>query len=167
MDKLDYEIMKKLLDNSRTPFSKISSELGVSTDTVIRRYEKLQKTDAIKPTINVDIFKLGYGVRVWYMISLMQQIDISATINEITKIQDVRRIIKAVGDYDLLVIAPVKDFKHMFEIGRELKKIKGVLKIEARQYLPSNDAQLSKSAASGFFNPNLLEKDESKSTKKQ
>ncbi len=160
MDKLDFEIIKKLIDDSRIPFSTISSELGVSTDTIIRRYNKLKETGAIKPTINVDIFKLGYGVRVWYMISLMRQTDSTETVNEITKIQDTIRVVKAVGDYDLLVIAAVKDFRHMFDIGRELKKIKGVLKIEARQYLPSNDIQLSKSAASGFFNPNILEKEE-------
>ena len=160
MDKLDFEIIKKLINDSRTPFSKISGELGVSTDTIIRRYNKLKEKGAIKPIINVDIFKLGYGVRVWYMITLMHQTDITKMIKEITKIQDIIRIVKAVGSYDLLVIAAVKDFKHMFEIGRELKKIKGVLKIEARQYLPSKNLQLSKSAASGFFNPNLLEKEE-------
>ena len=158
MDELDLQIIKKLLSNSRTPFSKMSKELGVSTDTIIRRYNSLKEIGAIKPIINVDIFKLGYGVRVWYMISLMRQTDSTKTVNEITKIKDIIRVVKAVGDYDLLVIAAVKDFKHMFEIGRELKKIKGVLKIEARQYLPSGDPQLSKSAASGFFNSNILEK---------
>jgi len=158
MDKLDFEIIKKLINNSRTPFSKISNELGVSTDTIIRRYNKLKEKGAIKPIINVDIFKLGYGVRVWYMITLMHQTDTTKMIKEITKIQDIIRIVKAVGSYDLLVIAAVKNFKHMFEIGRDIKKIQGVLKIEARQYLPSNDPELSKSAASGFFNPNILEK---------
>lgn len=115
---------------------------------------------AIKPVINVDIFKLGYGVRVWYMISLMHQINTSTTVEEIIKIKDVIRVVKSVGDYDLLVIAAVKDFKHMFEIGRELKKINGVLQIEARQYLPSSDPHILKSAPTGFFNPNLLDKDE-------
>ncbi|MFZ7138783.1 MAG: Lrp/AsnC family transcriptional regulator [archaeon] len=160
MDKLDFEIIKKLMDDSRTPFSKISSELGVSTDTVIRRYNNLKEMGTIKPIIDIDIFKLGYGVRVWYMISLMHQIDVSTTVEEITKIQDIIRVVKSVGDYDLLVIAVIRDFKHMFEIGRELKKIKGVLKIEARQYLPSSNQQLTKAASCGFFNPNLLDTDE-------
>ena len=148
------------MKNSRTPFSTISNKLGVSTDTVIRRFNKLKETGTIKPTINVDIFKIGYGVRVWYMISLMHQTDTSTTIKEITKIPDTIRVIKSVGDYDILVIAAIKDFRHMFEIGRELKKINGVLKIEARQYLPSNDPHIQESAPSGFFNPNLLDKSE-------
>jgi DNA-binding Lrp family transcriptional regulator len=159
MDKLDFEIIRRLIDNSRTPFSKISSELGVSTDTIIRRYNRLKEIGAIKPIINVNLFKIGYDVRVWYMISLMRQTDTSAIVEKITKIPDIIRVVKSVGDYDLLVIAAVKNFRHMFEIGRDLKKIDGVLNIEARQYLPSTDPQLTKSAASGFFNPNLLEND--------
>lgn len=145
-----------MIDDSRLTFRKISNDLGVSTDTVIRRYKKLKKRGVFKPIINVDIFKLGYSARVWYMISLMPQINLSSTIDKVAKIEDVIRIIKAVGDYDLLVIAAVKGFKHMYTIGEKLIKIPGVTKIEGRPYLPSNDSTLSTSAASGFFNPNLL-----------
>ena len=159
MDKLDFEIIKKIICDCRMPFSKIANELGVSTETVIRRYNKLKDDDVIKPTVYIDIFKLGYGIRVWYMISLMSQIDKSATLEEIARIPDVNRVIKAVGEYDLLAIAPVKDFKHMFEIGEKIEKIKGVQKIEARQYLPLTDKTIPRSAIQGFFNPNLLDED--------
>jgi hypothetical protein len=91
------------------------------------------------------------------MISLDNQINLSSTIDEITKIKDVIRIIKAVGDYDLLVIAAVKDFNHMYTIGEILTKIHGVIKIEGRPYLPKKDSESSVSAGIGFFNPNLLE----------
>jgi Lrp/AsnC family transcriptional regulator for asnA, asnC and gidA len=157
MDKLDYEILKKIIDNCRLPFSRIASELDVSTETVIRRYNKLKKKGVLQPTIYVDIFKLGYGVRVWYMVSLLSQIDKSAVLEEISKIPDVVRIIKAVGDYDLLAIAAVKDFKHMFKIGEKIEKINGVKKIEARQYLPLTNNKVPKSATHAFFNPNLLD----------
>jgi len=159
MDKIDFEIIKKILDNCRTPFSKIASELGVSTETVIRRYNKLKEDEVIKPTIYVDVFKLGYGIRVWYMISLMNQVDKSTVLQEIVKIPDVNRVIKAVGEYDLLAIAPVRDFKHMFEIGEKIEKIEGLLKIEARQFLPLTDKKAPRSAIQGFFNPNLLDED--------
>lgn len=156
MDKTDFKIIKKLICNSRSSFRKIAIEIGVSTETVIRRYERLKKMGAIKPTINVDITKLGYEVRMWYMISLKSQINKSEIINKIAKIQDINRVIKAVGDYDLLVIAIIKDFKHMFEIGNKLNKIDGILRIEGRPYLPSDDPKILASAPSGFFNPNLL-----------
>lgn len=157
MDKLDYEILKKIIDNCRLPFSRIASELDVSTETVIRRYNKLKETGVLWPTIYVDIFKLGYGVRVWYMVSLLSQIDKSAVLEKIAKIPDVVRIIKAVGDYDLLAIAAVKDFKHMFKIGEKIEKINGVKKIEARQYLPVTNKNLPNTATYAFFNPNILD----------
>ena len=160
MDKLDFEIIRRIIDDCRVPFSKISNELGVSTETVIRRYNKLKENGVIKPTVYVDIFKLGYGIRVWYMISLMSQIDKDDTLEKIAQIPDVVRIIKAVGEYDLLAIVVVRDFKHMFEIGEKIEKIDGVLKIEARQYLPLTDQKLPKSATHAFFNPNLLENEE-------
>lgn len=160
MDKLDFKIIKKLIDNSRIPFNKISNELGVSTDTIIRRYNKLKEMGVIKPAISIDIFKLGYNIRVWYMISVRHQIDISVIIEKLAKITDVVRVIKAFGDYDLLVIVAIKDFKHMFEIGRKLKKINGVINIEAHPYLPITDPHLPISAPYGFFNPDLLNTDE-------
>jgi DNA-binding Lrp family transcriptional regulator len=157
MDELDCEILKKIIDNCRLPFSRIASEQGVATETVIRRYNKLKETGVLRPTICVDIFKLGYGVRVWYMVSLFSQIDKSAVLDEIAKIPDVVRIIKAVGDYDLLAIALIKDFKHMFKIGEKIEKINGVKKIEARQYLSVTNKKLPKSTTHAFFNPNLLD----------
>jgi len=157
MDTLDFEVIKRIIDNCRVPFSKISSELGVSTETVIRRYNKLKDDGVIKPTVYVDIFKLGYGIRVWYMISLMSQIDKSTILEEIAKIPDIVRIIKAVGEYDLLAVAAIKDFKHMFEIGEKIEKIKGVNKIEAWQNIPFTDSDLPKTATHAFFNPNLLD----------
>jgi Lrp/AsnC family transcriptional regulator for asnA, asnC and gidA len=162
MDKLDLEIIKKIIDDCRVPFSKIADELRVSTETIIRRYNKLKEEGVIKPTAYVNIFKLGYGIRVWYMISLMSQIDKDATLEEISQIPDVIRIIKVVGEYDILAIAAVKDFKHMFEIGEKIEKINGVLKIDARQHLPITDQKLPESATHAFFNPNLLESEEKK-----
>ncbi|MDG6222293.1 MAG: Lrp/AsnC family transcriptional regulator [Candidatus Bathyarchaeota archaeon] len=158
MDELDFKIIKKIIANCRVPFSRISNELGVSTITVIRRYNKLKAKGVIMPSVYVDIFKLGYCIRVWYMISLVSQINKSTVLEEISKIPDVVRIIKAVGEYDLLAIVAVKDFKHMFEIGEKLEKIEGIEKIEARQFLPLTDPNVPKSATHGFFNPNLLEK---------
>ena len=98
------------------------------------------------------------------MISLENQTNPTNVINKISKIEDVCRIITAVGDYDLLVVAAVKDFKHMFEIGQKINKIDGVTEIEARPYLPSKDERITKAAASGFFNVKILENNQNTET---
>ena len=156
LDKIDFGIIRNILIDSRYPFSKIASNIGVSTDTVIRRYNKLKKAGVFRPIIDIDIYKLGYRFRVWYTISLEPQIKLSSVINEVKKITDVHRIIKAVGDYDLLVVVAAKNIKHMYEIGDVFTKIPGVKRIEGRPYLPSENQFCSASSASGFFNSNLL-----------
>ncbi|PVX26629.1 MAG: hypothetical protein CW691_00860 [Candidatus Bathyarchaeum sp.] len=45
MDRLDFELIGKLIKNSRASFRKIAKELNVSTDTVMRRYKKLKKME--------------------------------------------------------------------------------------------------------------------------
>jgi len=154
MDKLDYKIMEKLMDNSRLSFRKIAKELGVSTDTAMRRYKKLKKNGTLKPTIAIDLSKFGYQVVIWYMISLMPQINSSSAVDEIAKIPNVTTIIKAVGDYDLLAMAMVKDFQHMYKIGDDLAKVSGVTKIEGRPYImASGDPEVGKACARGFYRP--------------
>jgi DNA-binding Lrp family transcriptional regulator len=151
MDKLDFEIMKKLMDNSRASFRKIAKELDVSTDTVMRRYKKLKKNGTIKPTISINLWKFGYQACTWYMISLRPQINISSALDEIAKIPNIIFIIKAVGDYDLMAIAAVKSFQHMYKIGDDLAKVSGVTKIEGRPYTGRGDPEVGKAFVRGFY----------------
>jgi len=43
MDQLDLAIIEKLTADARMSFRKIAKDLGVSPDTVINRYQTLQK----------------------------------------------------------------------------------------------------------------------------
>ena len=151
MDSLDFKIMEILLDDSRLSFRKIAKELEVSTDTVIRRYKKLKKEGTIKPIIFIDFKKFGYQAGVWYMMSLSPQIDVSSTIDTIAKISNVIYIVKAIGDYDLLVIARVKGFQHMFEIGNDLAKVPGVIKIEGRPYIGRHESKVGRATGQAFI----------------
>ena len=54
------QIVEKLTKNGRLPFSKIAQEIGASTDTVARRYEKLRKNNFIKVSIQINPLELGY-----------------------------------------------------------------------------------------------------------
>lgn len=150
MDKLDFRILKKLLDDSRLSFRKIAEELEVSTDTVIRRYKQLKKSGAIKPIVSIDVNKLGYQASVWYMISLESNVKLSYFIDKLVKIPNMLFVIKAIGDYDILAIAIVKSFQQMFKIGDELAKIAGVKKIEGRPYI-GRDPERTKAFFRGFY----------------
>ena len=48
MDEIDREIIRILSKDARTPFSRIGKMLGIGTDTVFRRFKKLQQDDIIQ-----------------------------------------------------------------------------------------------------------------------
>ena len=129
MDEIDKQIIKVLCKNSRISFRNLSKQLGLSTDTVIRRYEKLEKQGAIRPIITIDYEKLGYQGIVFYFIRVVGHSDIDGINTEIQKIPDVTGTLIASGLYDLMANACIRNIKHAFEIGRRIKQISNVKKV--------------------------------------
>ena len=60
IDKLDKQIIEKLTLDGRASFTKIAKEIGLSTDTVVKRYHKLREKGAIKVSIQINPNKIGY-----------------------------------------------------------------------------------------------------------
>lgn len=142
MDDIDSQIIDILAKNSRVSFRRISKETGLSTDTVMRRYQRLEKEGQIQPVITVDYAKLGYESMAFFFIRVTAQSSLSTTAEEVAKIPDVIAIITATGLYDLMVIALVRGIKHSFKIGNEIEKISNIRKvtIDLFQLPPEGDA---------------------------
>ena len=122
-DKLDKQIIEKLAKNGRIPFTQIAKELKTSTDTVIRRFERLKNLKAIKVVIQVDLKKIGYQAMAGFNVSLMSQSDVKETVKKISEIPDVIHIVQTSGDYDLSIMAVIKNCDHFFAIRDEIAKI--------------------------------------------
>ena len=59
----DFELIKLLMKNSRTPYVKLGELLGVSETAIRKRVRKLEEEGVIKRyTIEVDPKKLGFKV---------------------------------------------------------------------------------------------------------
>jgi DNA-binding Lrp family transcriptional regulator len=120
MDDLDLRIIEILAKNSRVSFRKIAKETGLSTDTVMRRYKKLEEEGEIQPTIIVDYVKLGYEGLVYFIGGFHPKGNPSKVIEEVTKIPNVIAIMKASGSYDLVIVACMRSITHAFKIGEEI-----------------------------------------------
>lgn len=60
LDEIDVSIIKSILEDGRKPFRQISRETGITTPTVISRYERLVNIGFIKSVLPVfDFGKLG------------------------------------------------------------------------------------------------------------
>ncbi len=130
IDELDMQIVDKLTADGRVAFSNIGQELGVSTDTVARRYSKLVERGLIKVSIQINPVKLGYkGILNCYL-SVSSQAFMKNTIEKICKIPDVSYIVKSVGEYDLQVSILIRAIEEIYRNNEEIIKIHNIKKLE-------------------------------------
>ena len=123
------QIVEKLAKNGRASFRKISEEIGTSTDTVIKRYQKLKENGIIKVIIQIDPIRIGYQAILDLSIASSQN-NLSTIVKRLAKIPDVVVIIKASGDYDIYAITLVRDIKQLLTIHDEIARIPGITRVE-------------------------------------
>jgi Lrp/AsnC family transcriptional regulator for asnA, asnC and gidA len=129
IDALDIQIVEELAKNGRASFKKISETLATSTDTVIKRYQKLKENGIIKVSIQIDPIKIGYRAILNISIASSQN-SLSPLINRLAEIPDVVVIIKASGDYDIYAIILIRDIEQLLSIHDEIAKIPGITRTE-------------------------------------
>jgi DNA-binding Lrp family transcriptional regulator len=132
IDDADKQIVQKLTLNGRMSFTKIAKEIGLSTDTVVKRYNKLKENGAIKVSIQINPNVIGYEAILDFNIAFTTSDGLTNTIVEsLSKIQDVIIITKTSGDYDLHLTAMVRDIAQSFDIQDQITRVCGITKIEA------------------------------------
>jgi DNA-binding Lrp family transcriptional regulator len=130
VDELDLSLVERLSQNGRISFRKLSNEIGVSTDTVIRRYEKLVNSGNVRISIQINPAKLGYSAILDFSIAFAFQRETKVILERLFKIPDVIVIIKTSGDYDLHVTAMAKDAEQQFRIQEEISKVPNIARLE-------------------------------------
>jgi Lrp/AsnC family transcriptional regulator, regulator for asnA, asnC and gidA len=132
IDELDKQIEQKLALEGRKSFTKIADEMDLSTDTVVKRYNRLRENGAIKVSIQINPNVIGYNAILDFNIAFTTPEGLTDTVVEsLSKIPDVIIITKTSGDYDLQLTAMVRDIAHSFDIQDQITKVCGITKIEA------------------------------------
>ncbi len=137
MDNIDLYIIEALTKDARTSFRQIASELDVSPDTVIDRYNALQEKGVIRgSTIVLNPKEIGYNAMAVFMIDLSPAEDMKSGLSStkiletIIKMKNIIIASKTVGDHDLMAIGVVRNFHHLFDIRSEIAAIPGVKDME-------------------------------------
>jgi DNA-binding Lrp family transcriptional regulator len=131
IDQVDNQILEKLTLDGRVSFTKIAKEIGLSTDTVVKRYHRLRKNGTIKVSIQINPNKIGYKSILDFNVAFTTPGSLSDTVVEsLAKIPDIIIITKTSGDYDLQVTAMIKDIPESFTIQDQIARICGITKIE-------------------------------------
>jgi Lrp/AsnC family transcriptional regulator, leucine-responsive regulatory protein len=130
LDEIDLKIIEKLRQNGRISFHAIRKEIGASTDTIARRYHKLQRDRIVKVTIQISLKKLGYSSWLLTMIKLRAHKDTDAAVNRLLSIPDIFGIVELSGGYDLRVFSLIRDVDHLINLQEEIAKIPGFIEAE-------------------------------------
>ena len=131
-DAVDLQIIDKLFRNGRLSFRKIAQDIGVTTDTVARRYKRLKKNGTVNVAIQICPQRIGYHCCLDSFLVLKSQKNIDATINALSMIPDVFCIVGTSGGYDLHVWSLVMDIDHLFSIQNRISKVPEFGKMDYR-----------------------------------
>lgn len=150
IDETDTKIIEKLAESSRLSFRKIAEEIGSSTNTVARRYEKLKRNGIINVSIQINPKKVGYQASAHFDITTEAQKGLSSVVEAIANIPDVTLILKTSGVYDLSVKAIVMDMDQYLAMKEEIAGLEGISKVETDVDRPPAVMPLPKEYISTF-----------------
>ena len=136
MNEIDRRIMHELINDAQIPFRRIALKLGISPETVRKRYEKM-KTEGIinQSMISVNLEKIGYSGLTFLMIASK---DIAGTIAQLKKMKNIICVAKTTGDSDILVMAASRDIADLLSLVEGVKMLPNVETVEI--FLRSLDA---------------------------
>lgn len=127
IDEIDCEIILRLIDNARTPFTEIAKDLLVSTGTVHQRVKKMERSGVINGySLSVNYHKFGYTLTVYVGVfvqtgySAMRVIDLLNDVPEVT-VADL-----ASGTYSIFCKLRCKDTLHAKDVLMKMQSIEGI-----------------------------------------
>ena len=128
IDQIDLSIIEKLALNSRIPFEKIAEPLGVSTNTVVRRYEKLVQSNDVKAVIQINPMKIGYNAYAIFNLAFSHE-SLEESIDYLAKIPDVNFIIKTSGNTDIILSLLIKNINQFTVVQDQIANLEGTTKL--------------------------------------
>ncbi|MCW4015921.1 MAG: Lrp/AsnC family transcriptional regulator [Candidatus Bathyarchaeota archaeon] len=140
MDDIDFKIAKIFCKNSRIQFKKVAEQIGVSTQTVIRRYAKLKKTLFTYSSITVDLEKLGFQATVGLFINVSgsKKGTASNIHDKIKKFPNVIVTFELLGPNAVSLLVAIRTFEELFTLLENVSNIEGVEEIELTVHKPHN-----------------------------
>ena len=138
LDKVDREILKALLKDSRRSYQDIASELIVSPGTIHVRLNKLKEAGVITGSkITVDYKLLGFEVCAFIGINLVSAKDYQNVLRQLGEFPEVVEVHYTTGQYSMFIKVLARSTKelHLFLI----EKLQNVSQIQSTETFISLD----------------------------
>lgn len=139
LDAVDLAIIKELTNDARKSFRTISRNVGVSTQSVIRRYERLQKDVLPYSSITVNLEKLGYFCTALFLVKTSPFVNCDEVLYELSKMPNMIIAIRLFGNDDAFIAFPISKCEQIFDLKKQIGSVSGVveLKLVIDRALPS------------------------------
>ncbi|MAG60575.1 hypothetical protein CL619_02195 [archaeon] len=122
LDKKDFQILKILADNCRTPTGHVAKQIGMSRESTHYRIQRLLEKNVItKFSISVDIQKLGFLQHIIYL-SLQRVDNLDEITQKIVENPLVGWTTKTPGKWDLIFDVYTQDMTQLDEFLSNFKK---------------------------------------------
>ncbi len=130
MDKVDEEIIKALIRNSRATYKEISKKIEISEVAVHKRIKKLK---SIIKAFTVLVDQKAFGKKTTALLLLRCEVGKTREIAESLKnIQDVCEVYTTIGEYDIIAKVRTKDTQSLKQlVEKEISMISGINELRA------------------------------------
>ena len=119
------------MKDAQMPFSEISQKIGISRETVRKRFEKMKKEGIIdKITILVDGRKIGEQGTAFLMLTCLRGADKKAVFQKLQTVPDVCLVTELMGDYDFFLWARIREMQQIAQIVSDIRKQEGIDSID-------------------------------------
>ena len=130
LDKIDRELLRELQKNPTESFLNVAKKIGISSPTVKRRFEALKSKGVITgSSILVDLSKIGFKGKAFLLVKTSKNYDFKNLVVTIKEIPNIFLISSMIGQFDILVMALVKNIEDVIKIVNQLKEIPGISEV--------------------------------------
>lgn len=130
LDDIDLAIIEILSENASISFRKIAKKVGISTQLVIKRYKRMDKTVLPLSSITVNLRKLGYKGLALLLVRTSKTHTISKVVDEVVQIPNIIVSHKCVGAVDMYLVVPFFNVKELLAVRQRIRNTPGIKEIE-------------------------------------
>lgn len=133
LDALDYNILRMLIRDARTPFTDIAKSLQVSSGTIHVRMRKMENMGVVIGShLEVNYKKLGYDISAFVGILLEDGKQLKVVMRGLETIPEVTSAHYTTGKYNIFVHLICRDTSHLGKVlSDQIQSIKGIKHIES------------------------------------
>jgi Lrp/AsnC family transcriptional regulator for asnA, asnC and gidA len=132
IDHLDRQILSKLVEDGKTPYTDIAKQLFVSSGTIHVRMKKMEQMGIVKgSSLLIDYSKMGYDITAFLGVYLDKSSLYEEVADALGAIPEIVEANYTTGLYSIFVKIICKDTNHLRQVLHDkIQKISGVQRTE-------------------------------------